>query len=511
MSKKGKVYLVGGGPGDPGLITVRGRRLLQEADLVVYDALAPVALLNEVRVGCRLIDAGKRSGRHRLKQAQISRLLIRAAKAGKQVVRLKGGDPFLFGRGAEEGESLSAAGISFEVVPGVSSALAVPAYAGIPLTHREVNSTVTVLTGHGEGLDSEAGPAPLDWAALAQEEVLVLLMGMRGLAGNMRALLKHGRSSQTPVAVTEWGTLPHQRTVTGTLKDIASQVKRSRIVAPAVVIVGDIVKRRRKLNWFETKPLFGKRVLITRARHQAGILAEHLQAEAAQVIEIPTIEIRSPRSWKRLDDSIRQLSDMDWLILTSANGVQAFFARLQHHRLDARALAALKIAVIGPATADSLRSYGIEADVVANSYRAEGLLTVLPARQVRGRRVLLARAAEARAVLPDGLKQRGAHVTIASCYQSRMPQGARGELKSLMRQNPPDLVVFASSSMVENYVRMLHGDAALWRRIRRIPVACIGPITAETARAHRLNVLIQPKQYTIPDLVAAIVRNARKI
>lgn len=510
MSVKGKVYLIGAGPGDPGLMTVRGRQVLREADTVIFDALAPVELLNEVKVGCELIDAGKRSGRHRLEQNEIIRLLVRASRQGKIVVRLKGGDPFVFGRGGEEGGALAKAGIPFEIIPGVSSATAVPAYAGIPLTHRDFNSSVTILTGHGGGQDSEVGPAPLDWENLAKQETLVMLMGVKSLVQNMRTLVHYGKSPQTPVSVTQWGTLPEQRTVTGTLSNIATRVRSSKVTAPSIIVVGDIVQLRDKLNWFEAKPLFGKHILVTRARKQAGELSERLRAEAAFVTEIPTISIEPPRTMRGLDQAIRNLSDFAWVIFTSVNGVDAFFARLEKLGRDARTLADARIAVIGPATAERLKKYGVRADVAADTYQAEGVLKKLPARVVRDRAVLIARAEKARAVLPEELKKRGAKVAVVSCYRAVIPGTSRSQLRRLIRANPPDLLTFASSSMVENFVKILKTDRKLWMRARKIPAACIGPITTKTAKQLGLNVVIQPKEYTIPALVEAIVKGMKR-
>lgn len=511
MSQKGKVYLVGAGPGDPGLITVRGLQLLRSADLVLVDALVPTELLNEIKPGCELIDAGKRSGRHRLEQAQINKLLIRCAQRKECVVRLKGGDPFLFGRGGEEGEALKRAGVPFEVVPGVSSALAVPAYAGIPLTHRDYNSSVTILTGHGEQQDSEVGPAPLDWAQLARQETLVMLMGMRGLARNLRALVKHGKDPRTPAAIIQWGTMPEQRTITGALNNIVARARAAKIQAPAIIVVGAIARLRSRLNWFEKKPLFAKHILVTRSRYQAGELSDRLRAAAARVTEIPTIEIQPPKTWRPLDQAITQLQEFSWLVLTSSNGVDAFFERLAEHNLDARALGEVKIAVIGPMTARRLSRYALTADSVADSYRAEGLLKKLSSKLVRGKKILIARAEQARSILPDELKQRGADVTVAPCYRSVIPTASRIELKRLIREDPPDLLTFASSSMVTNFAAILKKDPTLWKRARKIPAACIGPITAQTAKELGLHVAICPRKYTIPDLVAAIEKGIRRL
>ncbi len=511
MSKKGKVYLVGAGPGDPGLITVRGLQLLREAELVVCDALVPDEILNEIPAGCRVIDAGKRAGHHRLKQQEITKILIREARKGKAVVRLKGGDPFLLGRGGEEALDLKKARIPFEIVPGVSSANAVPAYAGIPLTHRDINSCVTILTGHGESQSRRLGPAPLDWPSLAEQDVLVLLMGLKSIRQNMKALIQAGKDPKTPVAVIEKGTLPEQRTITGTIKDIAGKVGRARIEAPVVIVVGTITRLRSKLGWFESKPLFAKHILVTRARHQAAELTQRLLAEGARVTEIPTIGIEPPRSWRVLDQALKQLMDFSWLIFTSVNGVRAFFNRLYSRDYDVRALGHLKVAVIGPATASCLAGYGISADVIAESYRAEGLLEKLSDSFLSNEEVLIARATEARSVLPDELKRWGARVVVAPCYRAVIPSDSRTELKRLIRDDPPDLLSFASSSMAANFAAILSKDRKLWNRARKIPAACIGPITARTVRDVGLKMAVQPKQFTIPDLVEAIRRYGKKL
>ncbi len=499
---KGKVTLLGAGPGDPGLMTCKGLRVLREADLVLFDALAPVELLNEVKPGCELIDVGKRSGHHSQKQKQITQLMIRAARAGKQVVRLKGGDPFIFGRGGEEAEGLARARLLFDVIPGVSSAIAVPAYAGIPLTHRDYNSTVLFLTGHGE---KEGAPA-VDWEQLASLETLVILMGVRRLAQSVRALLRAGKDSQTPAAVIQWGTIPAQQTVVGSLKTIARQAQKADIKPPAVIVIGPLVKLRRSLNWFETKPLFAKRILITRAREQASELAERFRAEGGIPIEVPTIEIQPPRSYRSLDRAIANLKTFDWLVLTSANGSRAFFERLHHNKRDARALAGIKIATVGPGTAQPLQDYGITPDFVAKTHRAEGLLTRLTQNRVEGKRILIVRAEKAREILPETLRKRGAIVTVVSCYRSTIPRASGSELRRLIDREPPDLLTFASSSMVRNFFTLLGKDRVRQQKVRKIPVACIGPVTCQTARKLGFKKILTPRQATMPALVATAVK-----
>jgi len=506
MSGDGKVYLVGAGPGDPGLITTKGRYLVRHADVVICDALVSDELLNEIKPGCELIDAGKRSGHHRLSQSEIHRLLIRKAKQGLCVVRLQGGDPLLFGRGGEEMEALRKSDIPYEVVPGVSSVNAVPAYAGIPLTHRDYNSSVTVVTAHGEVKSGKIKPGALDWFHLAQEECFIMLMGLKTLELNMKMLMKYGMRPSTPVAVIEWGTFPQQRCVSGTAKTIAQQIKHEKIGPPALIMVGAITELRKKLRWFEKKSLFAKHILVTRARQQSGLLSEQLRFQGARVSEIPTIEIAPPKTWKSLDQALSQIHSFDWILFTSVNGVEAFFERLYHTRLDVRALAQAKIGVIGPTTGEKLRHYGLRPDLIATQFRAEGLLKKLPSKQIKNKKILLARAQEAREILPDTLRKRGAHVCVAPVYRSITPTSSRMELVDLLQNDRPNLITFASSSMVDNFVKLLSRRPSLLTSAKKIPAACIGPITTTTARQHGFKVVIEPKKYMIAELVKAVAR-----
>ncbi len=504
MSKTGKVYLIGAGPGDAGLITVKGLQLLQQADVVVCDALVVDELLNQIKAGCEVIDAGKRSGHHRLQQEKIHQLLIHHAKRGKQVARLQGGDPMLFGRGGEEMQALKQARVPYEVVPGVSSVTAVAAAAGIPVTHRDYNSSVTILTGHGESQNKTLVAASQDWATLAKQDTLVMVMGFRSLELNMHALMAHGMSASIPVAVVQWGTLPQQRTITGTVGTIAKQVEAEQLWAPVVVIVGKVVKLRQQLQWFEKKALFAKHILVTRARHQSSDLSNQLREAGARVSEIPTVEIGPPRSFKKLDQALSEICAFEWILFTSVNGVEAFFERLHSKKLDSRALANAKIAVIGPMTGERLAKFGLMPDVVAADYRAEGLLKKLPARLVKHKQILIARAQSAREILPQTLKERGAIVVVAPVYQTVAPASSRQELVELLKQDLPELLTFASSSMVENLVKLLARSPKLLKQVQKIPAACIGPITAQSAKRLGFKVAVQPKQYTIAALVKAI-------
>jgi uroporphyrinogen III methyltransferase/synthase len=494
----GKVYLVGAGPGDPGLLTLKGKRCLEEADVVVYDALANPRLLRHTRSGAELIYAGKRGGAHALPQAQIEQLLVEHACAGRMVVRLKGGDPFLFGRGGEEAEALVAAGIPFEVVPGVSAAVAVPAYAGIPLTHRDLTSSVAFITGHEDPTKDESR---LDWAALAKGiGTLVFFMGVSRLPEIVRGLLEHGRPPDTPAALIRWGTRAEQAVVSGRLADLVQ--KGQGVSPPALIVVGDVVGLGEKLAWTRAMPLFGKRVLITRTREQASALAERLEAAGAEVVEFPTIAIAPPDSWEPLDRALARLAEYRAVILTSSNGVEALRERLRAVGADARSFAGKLLVAIGPATAAALESLGLRADLVPKEFTAEGLVEAL-GDQVTGARVLLARAAEAREVVPEQLTARGARVDVVPAYRTVMPDQDPEPIRAMLREGQVHAVTFTSSSTVRHFVRMVGPEAGAL--LRRIAVASIGPITAETAERNGIVTSIMPARYTIPALSEAII------
>ncbi|MEW5722722.1 MAG: uroporphyrinogen-III C-methyltransferase [Thermodesulfobacteriota bacterium] len=499
---KGKVYLVGAGPGDPGLITLKAVELLGKADAVVYDFLANPALLAHVSPSAELIYVGKKGGDHTLAQREINRLMVDLAGRGKSVVRLKGGDPFVFGRGGEEAEELAAAGVPFEVVPGVSSAVAAPAYAGIPVTHRRFTSNVGFITGHE---DPDKPESALDWSKIATAfGTLVFLMGVRNLPGLTSNLVQGGRDPATPAALVQWGTTPDQRTVVGRLDDIAEKARTLGIKPPAVLVVGGVVALRETLNWYETLPLFGRRLLVTRTREQAGALAAGLTALGADVIECPTIRLAPPEDWSPVDRALENLADFHWLVLTSPNGVDFFFHRLREKGRDARALGGLKVAAIGPATADKLEAYGLRADLVPAEYVAEGLAAALAAAGVAARRVLLARAAEARDVLPRELAAAGAVVTEVPLYRALPPDSLTSAAEQALDQGRLDLATFTSSSTVTNLMRLLGGRADRFRA--EVPAACIGPITAGTAEAAGLRVVVKAPEYTVDGLIKAVAR-----
>ncbi len=496
------VYLVGAGPGDPGLITVRGLALLRRADVVVYDQLASPELLKEAPAGAELLYVGKKAGAHAVPQGGINELLVARARAGLTVVRLKGGDPFVFGRGGEEAEELAAAGIPFEVVPGVTSAVAVPAYAGIPVTHRRYTTLVTFITGH-EDPTKEASTIP--WAALGQNPgTLVFLMGVKNLGENCRRLIEAGRAADTPAAVIQSGTTLAQRTVVGTLATIAERAREAGIKPPAVLVVGGVVELAETLKWWETRPLWGKTAVVTRSRDQASRLVELLNAAGARCLEVPTIEIIPPADFAPLDAALQHLSRYEWVIFTSANGVRAFMDRLFQMGQDVRVLGRVRLAVIGPATAEALRGYGLVADVVPKTFQAEGLLEVLEPKLLGGRRILLARAEQARDVLPEGLAQLGVKVDVVPVYRARPPASVPPEAAEVLESGQVDILTFTSSSTVHNFAGLV-GKEAFQQLAARGTVASIGPITTGTLAEYGITPQIEPAAFTIPALAAAIV------
>jgi uroporphyrinogen III methyltransferase/synthase len=479
------VYLVGAGPGDPGLLTRRGEELLRVADVVVYDRLASRSLLDLAPAAAERIDVGKAPGRAAMTQDEINALLVARGRERKEVVRLKGGDPFVFGRGGEEAEACIAAGVPFEVVPGITSAIAAPAYAGIPVTHRGVSTSVTIVTGHE---DPTKGALDTDWEALARAGgTLVILMGAGHLADIARALVKGGRAPETPVAAVRWGTRPEQRTVRATLGTIAT----AGVEAPSAIVVGDVAAL--DLAWFEARPLFGRAVVVTRAREQASGLRARLEVLGAEVVELPAIAIEP------VDFVLPELDD-GWLVFTSVNGVDAFFDRgLTARALDARALARVRIAAIGPGTANALTRRGVRADLVPERFVAESLLDAFPAPTADGERVVIARAEHARDVLPEGLSARGYTVEVLPVYRTVAATPDADDL-ARVKSGAVDAITFTSSSTVTSFCDAL--DA--------LPdpqplVVSIGPVTTETARAHGLRVDHEADPHTIDGLVASLL------
>jgi uroporphyrinogen III methyltransferase/synthase len=498
----GKVSLVGAGPGDPGLLTLHGKRCLEGADVVVYDNLSNPDLLRFTRRDCEVIFTGKHGTGVRLTQEQISALVIERARSGRWVVRLKGGDPFVFGRGGEEADECGRAGIPFEIVPGVTAAVAAPAYAGIPLTHRDHASLVSFVTGHeAEG----AGPANVPWAALARQGgTLVLYMSVLQLEANLRSLVAAGLAPETPAAAIRWGTTPRQRVLRGTAATLPQLAAAAKLRPPALVVIGAVVNLADRLAWFERRPLFGRRIVVTRPRGQVQAFAQLLEAAGAEVIALPTIAPEPPASFAEIDAALADLGRYTWLVLTSPHGVEVFFDRLRALGRDLRELAGVQIAAIGPATAAGVAARGLNVALTPGEYRAEAVAAALIARGVAGRRVLLARAAGARAVLPEQLRAAGAIVDDVATYRTVLPAEAASAPALFAGDSRPDLITFTSSSTVTNFARLFAGHDVRGV-LAGVAVACIGPVTAATARALGLVVDVEPGEYTVPAFAAAIV------
>lgn len=505
---KGVVYLVGAGPGHPKLITVKGLECLRQADTVIYDRLVNRRLLREVKEGAELIYVGKTPGKHPVPQDEINALLVEKASEGKGVVRLKGGDPFLFGRGGEEAVALAEAAIPFEIVPGVTSAIAAPAYAGIPLTHRDYTSGFAVVTGHEDPTKEDSD---IDWAKLSTGiGTLVFLMGVARLPLIVEQLTSHGRAPQTPVALVRWGTEPRQETVCGTLADIVEKVQEAGLKPPAVIVVGEVVSLRDRLRWFdrlERRPLLGERVLVTRSREQASALSERLMELGAEPIEFPVIQIVPPDDYSPLDEAIRRLSHYDWVVFTSVNGVKAFLKRLKAQGKDIRALGGIRICAIGPATAGEFSRYCLNVDYMPKKYTAEAIVEGIG--DVEGQRILLPRADIARRVLAVELAEAGAEVDEVVAYRTILGDSFAEGVKDMLLAGKIDIITFTSSSTVRNFVTVMrHGD--LVRILKGVTVACIGPITARTARESGIRVDVVAEEYTIEGLVRATVREIAK-
>jgi uroporphyrinogen III methyltransferase / synthase len=494
----GRVYLVGAGPGDPGLLTLRAAEVLDNADVLLYDALAGDEVVAFAPPRCERIFVGKRGGDHSVPQHEIEALMIAKAREGRRVVRLKGGDPFVFGRGGEEAQALRAAGVPFEIVPGVSSALAVPAYAGIPVTHREYAASFTVLTGHE---DPAKTASSLDWSKLADpHRTLVMLMASANLPEITEQLVAHGLDGETPAAIVQDGTRPTQRTVTATLATIASAAAKAKVIAPAIVIVGGVAQLRDRLSWFDSSPLFGKRVLITRAGEQSSAFARDLLARGALPILAPAIAIEPPDDPLAAASALDSLASFAWLVFTSQNGVDAFFAELARRGADARALGSLKVAAIGERTAERLRAHGVRADLVPGEFVGEAVARAIVERSAAGDRALVFRAQEAREALVATLEAAGRQPTIVAAYKTVVPRDATfGDTA-----RAADVLTFTSASTVRGFAALLGGDAAAASCARGKCVACIGPITAQAARETGLTVDVVAERYTTAGLLAAL-------
>lgn len=501
---QGIVWLVGSGPGDPDLITVKAKRLIQTADAVVYDRLVDSRLLQLAPSNAQMIDVGKIPGKRLNRQEDINALLVELAKAGRRVVRLKGGDPFVFGRGGEEAEALTSHGLRYEVVPGITSAIAAPAYAGIPLTHRRLASSFTVVTGSE---DPSKPDSAVEWEALARSGgTIVILMGQSNLRSIVDTLIKFGRPPHTPTAIVQWGTEPYQRTLVATLADIADRATAVGMGAPAVTVVGDVVALRQSIRWFDNRPLFGKRILVTRTRTQAGTLSNMLAQRGAHAIELPTIQIQNLHDYTELDAAINSVSTYDWIIFTSVNAVSVVFERMDALGVDARALHGVSIGAIGPATANSLRQCGIKADFMPQSFVAESIVEGLKAHDLNGKRILLPRADIARPALNHGLTALGASVNDVPVYHTTTVQDSADRARSIL-QDGIDVATFTSSSTVRSLHDLLNGNTDA---LQGVTIACIGPITAQTAAELGINVDVMASEYTIAGLVEAVESHLRQ-
>ena len=493
------VYLVGAGPGDPGLMTRRSIELIARADAILYDRLIPPGALDGARAGAELHYVGKQPGLGAMEQDEINALLVRLGGEGREVVRLKGGDPFVFGRGGEEAQALAEAGVPFEVVPGVTAGVAAPAYAGIPVTHRDDASAVAFVTGHEDPLKPESA---LDWDALARfPGTLVLYMGMKNLPGIARQLVSAGRAPDEPVAVVERGTLPGQRAVEGTLADIAERVADAGVRPPAITLVGPVARLRERLAWIERRPLFGRSVVVTRARAQASGLARRLEELGAAVVEAPAIRI-APRPAAEVDQRLASIEDYALVCVTSPNGAALLVDSLERAGRDARALAGAAVAAIGPGTAAELRRRGLRADVVPERSVAEALVESLRAVEVEARRVLVARASEARDVLPGALAERGAQVDVVALYDTVAEPLTEEGLRAAAAA---DYVTFTSSSTVRFFMSGIDGHFPAGAR-----VVSIGPVTTATAREHGLEVHVEAERHDVDGVVAALVEDAAR-
>ncbi|MCR8644175.1 uroporphyrinogen-III C-methyltransferase [Paenibacillus sp. N1-5-1-14] len=504
----GKVYLVGAGPGDPKLITIRGLEAIQKADVIVYDRLASPRLLKHRKTGSRLIFVGKLPDKHMMKQHEINQLLVDLAIEGHVVTRLKGGDPTVFGRVGEEAETLANNNIAFEIVPGVTSAIAVPAYAGIPVTYRDLTSSFAVVTGHEYPNKTYSR---LEWEHLAKAVgTMVFLMGVANLEQICSRLIDNGKPLSTPVAIIRWGTWMEQRTLVGTLETIVDQVREANFQSPAVIIIGEVVSLREKLAWFEKKPLFGQRILVTRARSQASELAEAIDELGGEAIEFPVISIQAPTSPEvlaTLDHALHNLAAYEWVFFTSSNGVDYFFRRLRELGLDIRALTGAKIAAVGPKTAEALSERGIVVDIYPEKFQAEDLLEAVRTHLKQGDKVLIPTNRLARGFLTEELSLLGIEVSKVEAYENIPCTEDSDEVVRLLEERAIGVVTFTSSSTVRNLFEALaaSGVKEPIELLAGVRVACIGPKTAETAREFGLDVSILAEEATIQGLIDALI------
>ena len=504
MKVKGKVYLTGAGPGAKDLISIRAIEKIKEADVIIYDYLANKEFLKFTKDNAEIIYAGKQGGAHTLTQDEINKLIIKKAKEGKIVVRLKGGDPFIFGRGGEEAEELVKENIPFEVIPGITAASAATSYAGIPLTHRDYTASVAFITGH-EREDSEY--SKIKWDKIATGiGTLVFYMGVKNLPYIVEKLIENGRSPDTPVALIRWGTMPYQETVTGNLSNIVEIVKEKNLKPPAIIVVGEVVKLREKLRWFDIKPLFGKKIVVTRAREQASKLVKILEEEGAHVIEFPTIEIVEPEDYSELDRAIENIKKYDWIIFTSVNGVKFFLNRLKYHKKDIRILDGIKICAIGPKTAEIFENFGIIPDFIPEKYQAEYIIQGMLKIGIKGKKFLLPRAKVAREILPQKIKEHGGEIDVVTVYETKMPDTNKAEIIDLLKNGSIDYITFTSSSTVKNFIEIIENKLDL---LKNVKLVSIGPITSNTLKEYGLFPSIEAKKFTIEGIKEAILENIK--
>ncbi len=499
---KGKVYLVGAGPGDIGLLTVKGLKCLQEAEVVIYDFHLNAQVLNYINHDAEFIYAGKRGGQHTMTQEDINSTIVEKAKQGKSVCRLKGGDPFIFGRGGEEAEIIAKEGIDFEVVPGVSSAVAAPAYAGIPLTHRLYSSSFAIVPGYEDV--TKKGSA-IDWTKLATGVgTIVFLMTVKNINMVCKKLIENGRSPGTPVAVIRWGTRADQKTIISDLKNISRIVKENDLRPPAVMVVGEVVKLREKLKWYEKKPLFGRRILLTR-EHSGGF--EQLEEMGAELMEFPTIKIVPPSDWTGLDSAIDNIGSYNWLILTSVNGVKFFFKRLFETDKDIRELKGIKICAVGSRTASEIRKYGIKVDLVPEKFNAEGLIASFKSlnglSSLNGLHFLLPRAEVAREILPEKIRELGGEIDVVTAYRTIKPEIHGKRLRRFLKEGKISIATFTSAATFNNFMSIMDDDAH--KLLKGVTIAVIGPVTSKAVKDAGLTVHIMPGEATIDAMVKEII------
>ena len=507
QKRTGTVALVGAGPGDEGLLTLRGKEWLERADVVIYDHLVNERLLRYARPETELIYAGKKEGQYTLSQDRINALLIEKAKLGETVVRLKGGDPFIFGRGGEETQTLQEAGIPFVVVPGVTSPIGVAAYAGIPLTHRDYSSTISIITGSNEKGKEDLH---IDWEKIASRAgTLIFLMGARKLKRIADNLMKYGKNPDTPIAVIQWGTTWRQKTWTGTLGTIVEIAEKEKIHPPALTIVGEVVNLKSHTDWFETLPLFGKTVVITRPEEQSDAFMHALLERGTEPYLFPVIETVPPKDWQPLDDAIDHLDSYDGLIFTSVNGVKYFIHRLKENGKDIRELKGLRLYAIGPKTEQAVNALGIKVDVVPEEFVAESLIESLGKESIQGKRFLLPRAEVARETLPDRMREQGAHIDVVPAYRTVRADPDAQALRSRLQEGSIHAVTFPSSSTVTHFMELIGTE--MKAALTQTAIACIGPVTAKTAEKAGLKVAVMAEEYTVDGLVAALEKHFRTL